>query len=177
MDKDRIAGSAKELKGAVKEIAGKAVGDAKLEADGKTKKPRARFRTRLVVSRTRSKAKGAGQEDRSCRWAHSHHHPGHLLARRLQWPLWRLWLRLRSRRRRRHRHCRHHPCRAASDGPDLNPRPTSAPAIGGVRLGSARRSSNRDRRLAIRSISIQGEKLWRRLFLRLQGEAQSRDWR
>jgi uncharacterized protein YjbJ (UPF0337 family) len=35
MDKDRIAGSAKELKGAVKEIAGKAVGDAKLEADGK----------------------------------------------------------------------------------------------------------------------------------------------
>ena len=35
MDKDRIAGSAKEIKGAVKEIAGKAVGDAKLEADGR----------------------------------------------------------------------------------------------------------------------------------------------
>jgi uncharacterized protein YjbJ (UPF0337 family) len=35
MDKDRIAGSAKEIKGAVKEIAGKAVGDAKLEAEGK----------------------------------------------------------------------------------------------------------------------------------------------
>ena len=38
MDKDRIAGSAKELKGAVKEIAGKAVGDAKLESDGKAEK-------------------------------------------------------------------------------------------------------------------------------------------
>ena len=38
MDKDRIAGSAKEIKGAVKETAGKAVGDAKLEADGKTDK-------------------------------------------------------------------------------------------------------------------------------------------
>ena len=35
MDKDRIAGSAKEIKGAVKEMAGKAVGDAKLESDGK----------------------------------------------------------------------------------------------------------------------------------------------
>ncbi len=34
MDKDRIAGSAKEIKGAVKQVAGKAVGDAKLEADG-----------------------------------------------------------------------------------------------------------------------------------------------
>ena len=38
MDKDRIAGSAKELKGVVKEIAGKAVGDAKLESDGKAEK-------------------------------------------------------------------------------------------------------------------------------------------
>ena len=38
MDKDRIAGSAKEIKGAVKEIAGKAVGDAKLESDGKAEK-------------------------------------------------------------------------------------------------------------------------------------------
>jgi len=38
MDKDRIAGSANEIKGAVKEIAGKAVGDAKLESDGKAEK-------------------------------------------------------------------------------------------------------------------------------------------
>ena len=38
MDKDRIAGSAKAIKGSVKEVAGKAVGDAKLEADGKADK-------------------------------------------------------------------------------------------------------------------------------------------
>ena len=38
MDKDRIAGSAKEIKGMIKETVGKAVGDAKLEAEGKTDK-------------------------------------------------------------------------------------------------------------------------------------------
>jgi uncharacterized protein YjbJ (UPF0337 family) len=38
MDKDRIAGSAKEIKGAIKQGAGKAVGDTKLEADGKADK-------------------------------------------------------------------------------------------------------------------------------------------
>ena len=35
MDKDRIIGSAKEIKGAVKQAVGKGVGDAKLEAEGK----------------------------------------------------------------------------------------------------------------------------------------------
>jgi uncharacterized protein YjbJ (UPF0337 family) len=38
MDKDRIAGSAKEIKGSVKETIGKAVGDAKLESEGKADK-------------------------------------------------------------------------------------------------------------------------------------------
>lgn len=38
MDKDRIAGSAKEIKGTVKQEVGKALGDAKLEADGKADK-------------------------------------------------------------------------------------------------------------------------------------------
>ena len=38
MNKDRIAGSAKEIKGSVKEAVGKAVGDAKLESDGKADK-------------------------------------------------------------------------------------------------------------------------------------------
>lgn len=38
MDKDRIAGAAKEAKGAVKEAFGKATGDAKLTADGKADK-------------------------------------------------------------------------------------------------------------------------------------------
>ena len=35
MDKDRIAGSAKVVKGKVKEAAGKVLGDAKLNAEGK----------------------------------------------------------------------------------------------------------------------------------------------
>ena len=35
MDKDRVAGSAKEIKGAVKIGVGKAVGDEKLVAEGK----------------------------------------------------------------------------------------------------------------------------------------------
>jgi uncharacterized protein YjbJ (UPF0337 family) len=38
MDKDRIAGSAKETKGAIKETVGNALGDAKLRADGKSDK-------------------------------------------------------------------------------------------------------------------------------------------
>lgn len=38
IDKDRIAGSAKQVKGAVKEAVGKVVGDAKLEAAGKADK-------------------------------------------------------------------------------------------------------------------------------------------
>ncbi|MGA3403110.1 MAG: CsbD family protein [Acetobacteraceae bacterium] len=38
MDKDRIAGAAKQAKGAVKEVAGKALGDSKLVAEGKSDK-------------------------------------------------------------------------------------------------------------------------------------------
>jgi uncharacterized protein YjbJ (UPF0337 family) len=38
MDKDRIEGSAKQLKGAVKETIGKVTGDAKLETEGKSDK-------------------------------------------------------------------------------------------------------------------------------------------
>jgi uncharacterized protein YjbJ (UPF0337 family) len=38
MDTDRIAGSAKEVKGTVKEAVGKVVGDAKLESEGKADK-------------------------------------------------------------------------------------------------------------------------------------------
>ena len=36
MDKDRLEGSAKQAKGAIKEVAGKVTGDAKLEAEGKS---------------------------------------------------------------------------------------------------------------------------------------------
>jgi len=38
MDEDRIAGAAKEIKGSVKEAIGKAVGDDKLQSDGKADK-------------------------------------------------------------------------------------------------------------------------------------------
>ena len=56
MDKDRIVGSAKEIKGNVKQAIGKAVGDAKLKSEGKADKIRARFRTPSAASKTRSKA-------------------------------------------------------------------------------------------------------------------------
>jgi uncharacterized protein YjbJ (UPF0337 family) len=38
MDKDRIKGAADQAKGAIKEAVGGAIGDAKLEADGKADK-------------------------------------------------------------------------------------------------------------------------------------------
>ncbi len=38
MDKNRVAGSIKEVKGAAKEAVGKTIGDAKLESDGKADK-------------------------------------------------------------------------------------------------------------------------------------------
>jgi len=37
-DKDRIAGAAKQAKGAVKDVAGKVTGDTKLQAEGKADK-------------------------------------------------------------------------------------------------------------------------------------------
>jgi uncharacterized protein YjbJ (UPF0337 family) len=38
MDKDRIVGSAKQIKGTVKQVVGKAVGDTKLKAEGNADK-------------------------------------------------------------------------------------------------------------------------------------------
>jgi uncharacterized protein YjbJ (UPF0337 family) len=38
MDKDRIEGSAKQVKGAVKDTVGKVTGDAKLQSEGKADK-------------------------------------------------------------------------------------------------------------------------------------------
>jgi len=38
MDKDRVVGSAKQVKGAVKQAVGKAIGDAKLESEGNADK-------------------------------------------------------------------------------------------------------------------------------------------
>ncbi len=42
MDKDRIAGSAKKLKGSIKETVGKATGDTKLEVEGASDKAEGR---------------------------------------------------------------------------------------------------------------------------------------
>lgn len=36
MDKDRIKGVAKQAEGKIKQVVGQAIGDAKLEADGKS---------------------------------------------------------------------------------------------------------------------------------------------
>ena len=38
MDKDRVIGVGKQAAGAVKEVVGKVIGDAKLQADGKAEK-------------------------------------------------------------------------------------------------------------------------------------------
>jgi uncharacterized protein YjbJ (UPF0337 family) len=38
MDKDRIKGTAQKIKGGIKEVVGKAIGNSKLEADGKIDK-------------------------------------------------------------------------------------------------------------------------------------------
>jgi uncharacterized protein YjbJ (UPF0337 family) len=38
MDKDRLKGAAEQAKGSIKEVAGKVVGDTKLEAEGKADK-------------------------------------------------------------------------------------------------------------------------------------------
>ena len=38
MDKDRVIGSAKQIKGTVKQAVGKAIGDTKLETEGKADK-------------------------------------------------------------------------------------------------------------------------------------------
>ena len=38
MDKDRVVGSAKQIKGTIKELVGKATGDAKLESEGRADK-------------------------------------------------------------------------------------------------------------------------------------------
>jgi uncharacterized protein YjbJ (UPF0337 family) len=47
MNKDRIAGAAKEIKGSVKETIGKAAGDAKLRSDGKADKAKGKVQNAI----------------------------------------------------------------------------------------------------------------------------------
>ena len=44
MDKDRIAGSAQQIKGSIKEAAGKAVGDTKLQTEGEADQAEGKIR-------------------------------------------------------------------------------------------------------------------------------------
>ena len=56
MDKDRVVGSAKQVKGAVKQVVGKAVGDTKLESEGKADKIEGKVQNAIGGSKTRLKA-------------------------------------------------------------------------------------------------------------------------
>jgi uncharacterized protein YjbJ (UPF0337 family) len=47
MDKDRVAGSVKQAKGALKEAAGKVIGDTKLAAEGKSEKAEGKIQNTL----------------------------------------------------------------------------------------------------------------------------------
>ncbi len=47
MDKDRIKGSTKRAKGIIEELAGKALGDAKLTADGRRDKAAGRLQNAI----------------------------------------------------------------------------------------------------------------------------------
>ena len=49
MDKDRIVGAAKKIKGSIKETIGKAVGVAKLESDGKADKIKGKIQNAIGV--------------------------------------------------------------------------------------------------------------------------------
>jgi len=57
MDKDRIKGSANQAKGALKEVAGKVTGDAKLQAEGKAEK--AAGKVQNAVGGLKDAARGA----------------------------------------------------------------------------------------------------------------------
>ena len=55
MDKDRIVGSVKQIKGSIKETLGKVVGDTKLQSEGTADQAKGtRFTMLSAVSKTRS---------------------------------------------------------------------------------------------------------------------------
>ena len=62
MDKDRIAGSAKEVIGGLKESAGKATGDAKLQADGKAKKSEGKASAKKPAAKKPAAKKAAAKK-------------------------------------------------------------------------------------------------------------------
>ncbi|MBL4558278.1 MAG: CsbD family protein [Rhodobacteraceae bacterium] len=54
MDKDRIVGSAKVVKGKLKVAVGKSIGDSKLEAEGQAEKVEGKIQNAVGASRIRS---------------------------------------------------------------------------------------------------------------------------
>jgi uncharacterized protein YjbJ (UPF0337 family) len=62
MDKDRIEGTAKQLKGAVKDAAGRLTGDAKLQAEGKADKAAGKLQN--AVGGFKDSVRDATREDR-----------------------------------------------------------------------------------------------------------------
>ena len=55
MNKDRVAGSAKEIKGAVKDAAGKLTGDAKLRAEGMSDRAKGKAQNALGAMKDAAK--------------------------------------------------------------------------------------------------------------------------
>ncbi|WP_041793938.1 CsbD family protein [Pararhodospirillum photometricum] len=55
MDKDRIAGAAKQAKGAVKEATGKVLGDAKMSQEGKLEKVEGKVQNAIGGARDKLK--------------------------------------------------------------------------------------------------------------------------
>jgi len=69
MNKDRIQGSLEQAKGKVKEVAGKATGDSKLQAEGKTQQvagKSAECRWRLQRRGEESRRQLTGPSDSAC---------------------------------------------------------------------------------------------------------------
>jgi uncharacterized protein YjbJ (UPF0337 family) len=62
MDKDRVAGTAKRAKGALKEAVGKVTGDAKLQAEGKADKAAGRIQN--AVGGVKDSIRGASKKTR-----------------------------------------------------------------------------------------------------------------
>jgi uncharacterized protein YjbJ (UPF0337 family) len=55
MNKDRIAGAAKQVKGAIEETVGKAVGDSKLTAEGKIDKAEGKIQSGIGAAKDEMK--------------------------------------------------------------------------------------------------------------------------
>ena len=57
MNKDRVAGAARQMKGSIKEAAGKMTGDAKLKAEGRADKTAGKIQNAIGGARDAMKGK------------------------------------------------------------------------------------------------------------------------